>query len=548
MIARKSFLIILTQGTSAALGILGIMLVSKLWGSSAPSLMGVIWFGMAFVGTFSFIMNLGFDATHVKKMSEGKDQGSCIGTFIAIKLLLVSIMIMCVVGGIAIWKYVLQKDFYDATKESVIYLFLGYYVFFGLAQIPIMTFNSRKEIAKSQFSAIMDTLTRVPLMILVAMAGVTGAFISVGGTDMVINILPTYDWPSSLSNIQIFLSNNAIGAFATTYMLGALIMFITGMIMLRKYPIKKPDMDYAKLYLKFAAPLMIPLIFTLLIANVDKVMLGFFWTSIEVGYYSSVQRFSTLILLFASSIAIVLFPTISSVYSNKKLSKKKKIHEIVKVTKQSERYSSMIIVPIIFFLFTFSQLIIDIFLNSSFRPAEMSLRILVFYTLIYTFLTPYRYLVLGMDKPKILAKTIVISGITNILLNIVLIPSSSPLSNFGIIGASGAACAALVSGIILYLGLRFYSGRMTRKHFNGKNVGKHIIAGIIMSISMMYISSLFDSPRWYHLVIFGFISILLYVSILWAIKEFKKKDFDFFMDTINPLEIFNYVRSEMKRK
>ena len=129
MIARKSFLIILSQGTSAALGIIGIMMVSKIWGSSAPALMGVIWFGMAFVGTFSFITNMGFDATHVKKMSEGKDPGSCIGTFIAIKLLLASILIISVVGGIAVWKYILQKDFYDATKESVIYIFLGYYVF-----------------------------------------------------------------------------------------------------------------------------------------------------------------------------------------------------------------------------------------------------------------------------------------------------------------------------------------------------------------------------------------------------------------------------------
>ena len=411
-----------------------------------------------------------------------------------------------------------------------------------------MSFNSRKQIAKSQLSAILDPLVRVPLMLIVAMAGISGAFISLEGSDMMFHVPPSFNWPVFLSGIQTFLSHNTIGSFSAAYLFGALTMFIAGIVLMRNYPFKKPNMAYAKHYLKFAIPLMIPLFFTLFIANVDKVMLGFFWTSTEVGYYSSVQRFSTLILLFASSIGIVLFPTISAVHANKKLSKKERIHEIVMVTRQSERYSSMIIVPLISFLVTFSQSIIDIFLNSSFRPAEMSFKILAINTLIYTLLTPYRYVILGMNKPGFIAKIISISGISNIILNILLIPTSSPLKSFGIMGASGAACAALISGIILFIGFRFYSGKLTRKRFREKSVIKHIFAGIIMSISMSYISSFFEMPRWYHLAIFGLIGIALYVSLLYIIREFTKRDFIFFMNTINPLDMFKYASSEIRKK
>jgi len=65
---------------------------------------------MGFVGLFNFIADLGFSSAHVKRISEGKDLGECIGTFATIKILLTVIMVALVIGGIAIWKYVLYKN------------------------------------------------------------------------------------------------------------------------------------------------------------------------------------------------------------------------------------------------------------------------------------------------------------------------------------------------------------------------------------------------------------------------------------------------------
>lgn len=83
-------------------------------------------------------------------------------------------MAALVIGGIAIWKYVLHNEFFDATRETVIYVFVLYYIFSNLASIALQTFVGRKEIAKREVSRAFEPFVRVPLMILVAFAGVTG--------------------------------------------------------------------------------------------------------------------------------------------------------------------------------------------------------------------------------------------------------------------------------------------------------------------------------------------------------------------------------------
>ena len=73
-------------------------------------------------------------------------------------------MAALVIGGIAIWKYVLHNEFFDATKETVIYVFLLYYIFSNLASIALQTFVGRKEIAKREVPIAFEAFVRVPLI------------------------------------------------------------------------------------------------------------------------------------------------------------------------------------------------------------------------------------------------------------------------------------------------------------------------------------------------------------------------------------------------
>ena len=164
MLSRKSALIVAVNILSGFIGWIGLVVIARLWGGFAPTALGVIGFGMAFVGLFNVIADLGFSAAHVKRISEGTDLGECIGTYVTIKILLTVIMAALVIGGIAIWKYALHNEFFDATKESVIYIFVLYYIFTNLAFIALQTFIGRKEIAKVEVPMAFEALVRVPLI------------------------------------------------------------------------------------------------------------------------------------------------------------------------------------------------------------------------------------------------------------------------------------------------------------------------------------------------------------------------------------------------
>ena len=545
MIARNSFIIMVSQAASAVFGILALTIVSKLWGGYAPALMGIIWFAMAFVGTFSFITNFGFDATHIKKMSEGKDVGTCMGTFIAFKLILVGILIVTVVGSIAVWKYVLKEGFYDATTEMVVYIFLGYSVFFALSQIGITTFNSRMKNVKSQIALLSEPIVRVTLVIMVALAGITGAVITYEGITTTVDLEPRINWPGFLEPLRAFIATHTIGSMALAYMLGAFATFCMAFLLLRKYPVSRPTKEYMKMYLLFATPLMIPLMFTLVTANVDKVMLGYFWSSVEVGYYASVYRISAMMLMISGAIGIVVFPAISAIHARKNVENRRKFREIAKVTRSSERYVSMITVPAVAMIIVFAVPIIDILLNSSFRPAASSFQLLTVYTYIYSIGVPYTYLIVGMNQPKQNAKVVVISGIVNIVLNLLLIPRDGLLSGFGINSIEGAAISVLISTAVMLAGLHYYSGKLVKRRMFQSRIFLHLAAGAVMGIAMWAAGSLFDAIRWYHLGVLFALGMCVYLGILWSLKEFRKSDMDFFLDTMNIRKLFKHVKTEM---
>lgn len=546
MIARNSFIIILTQTLSAALGMFALFVISKTWGGYAPGLIGIVWFGLSFVGTFSFVSNLGFDIAHVKRISEGKDLAKCNGTYIAIKLILTAVMVLSLVGGILIWKYALQGDFYDSTRESVIYLFIGYYALVSLAQIPIMTFNSLKKNVLSQMTMLAEPLARAVLFLVVAMAGITGAVLATESGIDIVNLPATYTWPSALQGMQEYIAAHVVGALAVSYFLGGLAMFITGIFFMRKYQVARPDKEYLAMYMKFAVPMMIPVIFTLTIAYFDKVMLGYYWTSEDVGYYFSVQRISTMIAMIPAAIGIVLFPTMSSLHNKYKHDRKRRNMELAKLTRESARFTSMVTVPIICVFVVFSIPIIDIALNSAFRPGSQSMQILTLYTYLSTLMLPYYYLVLGTDRPWSVAKVYAASGISNIILNILLIPRDGLLECVGITGPAGAATATLISSAVMLAGMYFYARQITGKKLWDSRLVLHIVAGIVAGLILVWMEGFFDPIRWYHLALLSATGLGAYLGALWAMGEFRGRELRFFLDTVNPARLARHVRDEVK--
>jgi O-antigen/teichoic acid export membrane protein len=72
---------------------------------------GVVGFAYGLVSLFLFLGDLGFGAAHVKRISEGKDFGKCVGTFAATKLIITGIFASGTILSIAVWQFVLGRGF-----------------------------------------------------------------------------------------------------------------------------------------------------------------------------------------------------------------------------------------------------------------------------------------------------------------------------------------------------------------------------------------------------------------------------------------------------
>jgi O-antigen/teichoic acid export membrane protein len=531
MLARKSFLIVISNYLTQIIGMIGLIIIAKFWGGFAPEALGIIAFAMSFIAIFGIISKLGYPQAHVKRISEGKDLGSCIGTFITIKIVLTALMVSAIFLYLFIWKNVLNEGFYDATTESVILVFVAYYIFVSLQGITTHTYVATREIVKQQIPIILGRILKVSLILLVALAGVTA-----------LGIASPVNWPSFLHPLQKFISDHPTGSLAMTYVFDMMIVFFSGLWLLRKYPIKKPSWNLFKSYSSFALPLIISSVIGILSLNIDKIMIGYFWTSTEVGYYFVVQRVFEFIIPLSASVAVVLFPTISSYHSLKNLNK------IKTTTYLAERYISMIMFPPIIFIIIFSVPIINILLTEAFLPAAPVLIVLSFYTLILCFNHAYSAIINGLNRPKVVAKIGISICITNIPLNFLFIPRNGLLSPFGINGPTGAAVATVISILVGFFGYRLAAKKIAHMKILQTHIPRHIIAGLIMAGVLYLISIYVTTIRWYALLLFAFLGLGIYLLSLYLMKEFNKQDLMFFLDLLNPKKMMKYMSSELKNK
>lgn len=531
MLARKSTLVIGSQFFVRFLGWLGLLAIAKLWGNFAVTAQGYIGFALAFVGMFNVFADLGFTQAHVKRISEGKDLGTCIGTFAVLKLLLNLIFVVIFLGSIFIWKFFFHGGFEDATKESIVYVFLLYYVVWNIQQIPLASFNGKGEIAKLQLTSMSENLVKVPLTILVALAGVTVA-----------GIAPIIAWPSLLQPLQDFLASHAVGAQAMAYVFGMAASCLIGFWIMRKYPIHRPSLALMKNYFSFALPTLLISVLLTLSANIDRIFIGFFWNADEVGYYFTVQQLLLIILIISAAMTTVLFPAFSKYHAAEDYVN---IRETIHV---AERYISMVMVPIVVVLIVFAPQLINIMLSHSFLPAVPVLISLTIFSFIYSFMSLHTSLIIGMNKPGIAARNGIVIYSLNITLNFLFIPSWGVLTPIGINGATGAAVATTISTFVGWVLLKIAAKRLVGAHIIPVPTLIHISAGLVMGLALYGLNTIILIDRWYTVLAFAIIGLLIYLATLALIREFKQHDLRFFLNLLKPREMLKYFMTEMKEE
>lgn len=507
MIARKSALILAIETTSGILGYIAIFLVAR-YMTMPDYALGIVSFSYGLVAIFHIFDNLGFQQAHVKRISEGQDLKTCIGTFMAIKVILTALMSLLLVGSLFVWQYILGRGFESPEHRSAVYVMLVYFILWSLSLVMKTTFQARKQTAKQQIPMLFETLGRVGATVYVIWAGLGPL------------------------------------ALAWTYVVGEIVVFASLAYFFRGNAIGKPSWDMFKKYTAFAIPLAIVVASTTITSNVDKVLIQLFWGAEEGGNYFAVFRLSRFIDMSSMAIGFLLFPTISTLYARRDMVK------IKELSYKAERYLSMIIFPIVFGMICMAEPVIHIMLSNKFYPAIPILRILPIFVLLDAMERPYQMKLLGMNLPHFARNRVLLMVVVNVGLNFLLIPRDINVLGIDLfgLGAVGAAVATVVAYGVGLIYTRWVVWRVSQMTINWC-IAFHGIAATVMGLTVYFLNHLiYPVERWYSLFMYGLLGLFIYLGLLFLMKEFTRKDFSLFMDTLNVKKMLSYIWDELQGK
>lgn len=186
---------------------------------------------------------------------------------------------------------------------------------------------------------------------------------------------------------------------------------------------------------KVSIPLMFSGILSVMLVHVDRIMVGYYKTSVELGFYSAAVRSATFASFGLVAINYIFPPIISQLFSHWKT------REMEKIGRRSSRWATLFSLTIFFFFLSFGKEFLSLF-GKGFETGYAALLIISFAHIINSAVGSVGF-ALSMTEYQVhyLALTF-LSLIINIVANMILIPW---------IGIEGAAIATAISIIIIKL-------------------------------------------------------------------------------------------------
>jgi O-antigen/teichoic acid export membrane protein len=500
MIARRSLLIVISTLLSSVFALVGILAMTNYLGKDVY---GNISWVLATLATLNTVSDLGFGNAHIKRISEGQDERDCFSTFIVIKVVLIALMVVFVLVVFLLWNDVLGGGMNPATWNLVV-LFMLYYIMYDLSTIVTTTFTAKMETAKTQIVALIDPLVRVPLIVFIAF-----------------NHLSDY--------------------LAYAYVFASIGVLLISLFLLKRNDIKWIRPTLFRSYLKFALPLAVISIAGAVTVNLDKILIGYFDSPGNVAYFASAQTLLGTIGVIGTAVATLAFPSFS------KLDSQGDTKTIRSVTFAAERYTSMIIVPIVALVVLFpTQIAVTIF-GAQFSPAGETMRWLAVDVALTLLVQVYISQILGVNRPDINAKVILGSFAINVVLLFVFVPNE--LFGMKMLGMSytGAAIAGTIGALVVYLWVRLIVRDLTGTGFNPR-ILRHLLAGVEAGLVIMMLGIVYPLTGFVSLIIFSVVTLGVFFGMMAALDEFTRKDLDYFLDLLNPSKMLGYMGGEMKGK
>jgi O-antigen/teichoic acid export membrane protein len=499
MIGRKTILAFSINMLKNVIGYAGLFFIARLMGAEA---FGSLSYGFAYVGIFHFIADMGFGVAHIKKMSEGKDLPTCLGTYLFVRSLMTFLMAMAVLVSLLLHRVLYGKPLESSVHEGVILMAVFTFVLIDLAQIPAGTFAARTETARQMVPDLLGKILETLLKATVAVLGL------------------------------------GVVMLAGASLAGALAALILYAFLFKGYSIGRPSRSMAREYIVFALPIMVIVSANAITEHLDQIMIQAFWKSEELGYYAGAAKITTLLMFAGTAVGTLIFPAISALHSAND------IPAVRRLTHRAERYTALILFPAGMLLIYNRQTLVGLLLGSGFQGSNAVLPYLALASIVSVISVPYFTQIIGVSRVRMSAMLSVVLMVLNVSFNLVFIPAQWGGVQLMGMGGRGAALATLLAAGVMGLLYRVIAFRVTGTRLN-PSLLKCILASVVMYAGMLGMSRLLGRTIWADIGT-SLAGSSLYVLSLMALQERLREDCSYLLSVFSPWRMGLYIRGELR--
>lgn len=223
----------------------------------------------------------------------------------------------------------------------------------------------------------------------------------------------------------------------------------------------------------------------------------------DVGFFSAADRLVNLFSLGISFYMMAIQPVIFRLY-------KSSFEKFEIVCTESIRYFFILMLPIIAGMTILGDRFILIIFKAEFLPSTGVLNILIWVLILKGFNQIFANALIASDNQKINLKANIIGMLANICLSILLIPQFSFI---------GAAIANVASALITFIYQKHFVSKLLLKIDIIHLVQKPFVATILTAMIIFLLKDI-------NLFMLIIISVITYLTSLWALKSFSTKDID----------------------
>ncbi|MDO9537989.1 MAG: lipopolysaccharide biosynthesis protein [Thermoplasmata archaeon] len=451
--------------------------------NAGPEILGTLGFLIAYMGLFSFVGDLGNGLAFERVLAKGYKFSDCFRAFVMAKVKLT--VTMGVVAGlmIALYIYLLAPESHTPLHPVSMFLMLGFFIMVNLASIWVVAMCVRGRRA-----APYDTLESIVKVALVV--------------GLIWFFAPTGDQTIIFQLAFIYLISGAIG------------------MMLVRNSARRLKMgesnEEVEVEFQDTAAKMIPFIaFTALILNLDKVVLWLFSDFETLGIYFGAQRITVFIGASAVTIELILGEALSRYIQNNKT---KEISETLRMT---ERYVSLVAMPVTAFYVLFSDNLLQAFLGDNFIGGGTTVALLAGAGLFVAMSTPHISYLVRADKFRELA---IITGLAFAAF-IVALALLLPNLILTLEHMDGTAIAVLVSAATGYVVARYLTWKILKCKPHPKILAHILSAGLMMATIEFFIWYYGIELEFGFLLILAFLGFFVYILCLYLTGEMMKRDY-----------------------